>query len=125
MRFLLRVLVNAAALWVAVRLFHGITFEGGALAFLAVAAVFGVVNAFVGPVLKVLTCPLIALTLGLFTFLINGFLLWLTSALSVALGLGFHVSGFWAAVGGALVVSIVSAILSLLVIDGRPSAERG
>jgi len=123
MRFLLRVLVNAAALWVAVEIFHGIRFEGGPLAFLAVAAVFGVVNAFVRPVLKVLTCPLIALTLGLFTFLINGFLLWLTGALSQALGMGFHVSGFWTAVGGALVVSIVSAVLSLLVIEGRTGAD--
>jgi putative membrane protein len=114
MRFLVRLLINAAALWVAVRLVHGITYEGGGwLPFLGVALVFGLVNAFIRPVLKLLSLPLIFLTLGLFALVVNGAMLWLTSALSGALGLGFHVDGCWTAILGALIVSIVSALLSV------------
>ena len=113
MPFLIRLLVNAAALWVATRIVPGVTFTGGALAFLGVALVFGVINATLRPVTKVLTFPLILLTLGLFALVVNGLMLWITSSLSASLGLGFHVSGFWAAFFGALVVSIVSALLSV------------
>jgi putative membrane protein len=113
--FLTRLLVTAAALWVATRLVAGITYEGSWLVLLGVALVFGVLNAFVRPVLTVLTLPLLLITLGLFTFVLNAVMLWLTSALSNALGLGFHVSGFWAAFWGALVVSVVSTLLSLFV----------
>ena len=113
--FLTRLLVTAAALWVATRLVAGITYEGSWLVLLGVALVFGVLNAFVRPVLTVLTLPLLLVTLGLFTFVLNALMLLLTSALSNALGLGFHVSGFWAAFWGALVVSVVSTLLSLFV----------
>ena len=115
MRFLARLLVTAAALWVATRLVSGITYTGSWLVLLGVALVFGVLNAFVRPVLKLLTLPLLLLTLGLFTLVLNAVMLWLTSALSATLGLGFHVSGFWAAFWGALVVSIVSTLLSLFI----------
>jgi putative membrane protein len=115
--FLLRLFVNAAALWVATRLVPGVTFTGDWLPFLGVALVFGIVNAFIGPLTKILTFPLIIVTLGLFALVVNGLMLWLTSSLSEALGLGFHVSGFWAAFFGALVVSIVSTLLSMLVRD--------
>jgi putative membrane protein len=115
--FLARLLVNAAALWVATRLVPGVTFTGGWLPFLAVAVVFGVVNAFIRPVAKILTFPLIIVTLGIFALVVNGLMLWLTSSLSEALGLDFHVGGFWAAFWGALVVSIVSTMLSMLVAD--------
>ena len=122
MPFLIRLLVNAAALWVATRLVPGVGYDGGALPFLGVALVFGVVNAFLRPVLKLLTLPLIIVTLGFFALVVNGLMLWLTSSLSASLGLGFHVSGFWAAFFGALVVSVVSLILSLLIRD--PSSDR-
>jgi putative membrane protein len=115
--FLARLIVNAAALWVATRLVPGVTFTGGWLPFLAVAVVFGVVNAFIRPVAKILTFPLIIVTLGIFALVVNGLMLWLTSSLSEALGLDFHVGGFWAAFWGALVVSIVSTMLSMLVAD--------
>ena len=82
MRFLIRLLVNAAALWVATRLVPGVTFDGGTLTFLGVALVFGVVNAFIRPVMQVLTFPLILVTLGLFLLVVNGLMLWLTSSLS-------------------------------------------
>jgi putative membrane protein len=117
MAFLVRWLVNAAALWVATRVVPGVTYDGGWAPFLGVALVFGFVNAFIRPVAKVLTFPLIVLTLGIFSLVVNGLMLWLTSALSGALGLGFHVRGFWAAFLGALVVSIVSTLLSLLITE--------
>jgi putative membrane protein len=117
MAFFIRLLVNAAALWVATQLVPGVTYVGGPLPFLAVALVFGVINAILRPVLKILTLPIIILTLGIFALVINGLMLLLTSRLSDTLGLGFHVSGFWPAFWGAVVVSIVSTILSLLIRD--------
>ena len=119
MPFFIRLLVNAAALWVATQIVPGVSFSGGALPLLGVALVFGVVNALIRPVAKLLTFPLIILTLGVFALVINGLMLWLTSSLSSALGLGFHVSGFWAAFLGALVVSFVSTILSLFIADSK------
>ncbi len=115
MSFIVRLLVNAAALWVATRIVPGVEYRGDVLPFLGVALVFGVVNAFIRPVAKVLTFPLIFLTLGIFALVVNGLMLWLTSALAGALGLGFHVRGFWSAFFGALVVSVVSAVLWLLI----------
>jgi putative membrane protein len=115
--FLVRLLVNAAALWVATHLVSGVTFTGGWVSFLGVALVFGFVNAFIRPVAKILTFPLIIVTFGIFSLVVNGLMLWLTSSLSAALGLGFHVSGFWAAFFGALIVSIVSTLLSMMVTE--------
>ena len=117
MPFLIRLLVNAAALWVATRLVPGVGYAGGTLPLLAVALVFGVINAILRPIAIILTFPLLILTLGLFTLVINGVMLLVTSALSDALGLGFHVSGFGAAFWGALVVTVVSWLLSLLIKD--------
>ncbi len=117
MRFLLRLLVNAAALWVATRIVPGVTHSGSEVSLFAVALVFGLLNALLRPLLAFLSCPLLILTLGLFTLVINAFILWLTSALSGSLGIGFHVDGFWAAFLGALVVSIVSILLSIFVRD--------
>ena len=121
MPFLVRLLVNAAALWVATRVVPGVSFDGGLAPLLGVALVFGVINATLRPVAKVLTFPLILATLGLFALVVNGLMLWLTSSLSASLGLGLHVSGFWAAFFGALVVSIVSALLSMSI--RRPARE--
>ena len=117
MGFLIRLLVNAAALWVATRIVPGVSYQGEVLPFLGVALVFGVVNAIIRPITKVLTFPIIIVTLGIFIFVINGLMLWLTGSLSTSLGLGFHVTGFWAAFWGALVVSIVSTMLSMFVGD--------
>jgi putative membrane protein len=117
--FILKVLVNAAALWVATRLVPGVTYHGDWAPFLGVAVIFGAVNATIRPLAKVLTLPLIILTLGIFALVVNGLMLLLTSSLSGALGLGFHVSGFWAAFFGALVVSIVSTMLWALAREER------
>ena len=80
-----------------------------------VALVFGLLNAIIRPVLWLLTLPFLILTLGLFTFVLNAFMLWMTSATSDMFGLRFNVDGFGAAFLGALVITIVSLVLSLLV----------
>lgn len=118
MEFVLRLLLNAAALWVAVRLVSGITYEGGWPGFLGVALVFGVVNAIVKPVITILSIPFILVTLGLFFFVVNALALWITSGLAGWLGLGFRVNGFGAAFLGALVVSLVNLLLTWAM--GRP-----
>lgn len=124
MPFLIRLLVNAAALWVATQVVPGVSYAGGPVPMLGVALVFGVLNASLRPVAKILTFPLIIVTLGIFALVINGLMLWLTSSLSSALGLGFHVSGFWAAFWGGLVVSLVSMMLSMLVVADAPRSPR-
>ena len=110
---LVRLLINAAALWVATRLVDGISFTGTPIALLGVALVFGVLNAVLRPILKFFTFPFFIVTLGLFTFVLNAVMLLITSAASDALELGFHVNGFVPAFIGALVVTVVSFILSL------------
>lgn len=113
MRFLVAWLINAAALAVAAWLFDGIA-VAGAPTLAVVALIFGLVNALVRPLLKLLTCPLILLTLGLFILVVNAVMLMLTSWLAGILGLGFTVQGFWTALGGALVVSLVSFALTVI-----------
>jgi putative membrane protein len=115
MHVLLRLLINAAALWVATRLVSGISHTGDGVTLFGVALVFGVLNVAIKPVLFLLSLPFLIITLGLFTFVLNAVMLLLTSAASDALGLGFRVDGFWAAFFGGLVVSVVSFVLSLFV----------
>ena len=109
---LLHWLFNAVALWVAAYLLTGLAFNGSLLQLILVAAVFGVVNSLLRPLLTVLTCPLIVLTLGLFTLVINAILLLVTGWLSARWNLGFTVAGFWPAFWGGLVVGLVSLGLS-------------
>ena len=115
MHVLLRLLINAAALWVATRLVSGISYTGDGVTLFGVALVFGVLNVAIKPILFLLSLPFLIITLGLFTFVLNAVMLLLTSAASDALGLGFTVDGFWAAFFGGLVVSVVSFVLSLFV----------
>lgn len=114
---LVRLVVNAAALAVAAWLFDNIRVRGAddterVTTLLIVAAIFGLINAFIKPVLSVLTFPLTILTLGLFIFVINALMLILTSWVAGKVDLGFHVEGFWTAVFGAIVISVVSWALS-------------
>jgi putative membrane protein len=122
MSFLARLLINGAALWVAVQLVPGVSFTGRPLHLVGVALVFGIVNAIIRPLLLLLSVPLLVVTLGLFMLVLNGFLLWLTSALSGALGLGFHVQGVLPAILGALVVTIVSLVLTIFL--GRKGTRK-
>jgi putative membrane protein len=112
---LLHWILNAAALWIAAALVPGLDFTGGPGRLLLLAAVFGLVNSTLRPLLAILTCPLIVVTLGLFTLVINAVMLLVTGWLSESWNLGFTVSGFWAAFFGGLVVGLVSMILSLAI----------
>jgi putative membrane protein len=123
MKFLLRLLATAAALWVAVLIVPGIDYTGPWLHLLIVALVFGVVNAVVRPILVYLSCPLIVLTLGLFMLVLNALMLWLTATFSGALGIAFDVRGFVPAFIGGLVVGIVSAVLNIFV-GKKPERRR-
>ncbi len=116
-KFFIRWAINAVALYVAVLIVPGIELSGDWTGVLWLALIFGLLNALVRPLLKLLTCPLIILTLGLFTILINTALLLLTSRIGQAFGIGLSVDGFWTAVLGSLVISIVSVILSLFLRD--------
>jgi putative membrane protein len=117
---LLHWLLNAAALWVAAALIPGLDFNGGPARLLLVAAVFGIVNSTLRPLLTILTCPLIVLTLGLFTLVLNALMLLVTGWVSETWNLGFAVSGFWSAFFGGLVVGLVSMMLSLALMPKEP-----
>jgi putative membrane protein len=123
-RFLIWVVVNAAALAVAVALLDGVTLTGATdgdriVTLVLVALVFGVVNAVVRPVVKLLSLPFIILTLGLLILVINAFMLLLTSWLSGRLGLGFHVDGFLTAVVAAVIVAVATWVLELVLPGDR------
>ena len=124
MRFLLRVIVSAAALGVATWAVPGIELEAasgwsriGTL--LAVGLIFGVINATLKPLIKVVGCAFYILTFGLIALVVNGLLLWLTSVIAGKLSLPFHVTGFWPAFWGAIIVGLVSWLLHLLIGDRR------
>ena len=125
MNFLIKVAVNAVALWVAAWLVPGIgfgpdaTFGSKFATVVLVAVVFGLVNAVVKPIAKFLSFPVIILTLGLFTFIVNAFMLQLTEWIADPLGLSFTINHFfWDAVLGAIVITIVSMILGWVLPDG-------
>lgn len=120
MGFLLRIAVSAAALAAAAWLLDGIGFTGRddkVLTLIGVALIFGVVNALVAPIVKLLSLPFIVLTLGLLLWVINAVMLLLTSRIAEGMGLGFEVDGFVNALLGALIISVVSAILSVFLDD--------
>ena len=128
MRFLLRVLVAAAALGVATWAVSGIELLAGSGwtrvgTLLAVALIFGLINATLKPLIKVVGCAFYVLTLGLIALVVNGLLLWLTSVIAGDLSLPFHVTGFWPAFWGAIIVGLVSWLLNLLIGDKRRRNE--
>ena len=127
MGFLLRTLANAAALAVATWIFSGISLIGAdttqkVLTLLLVAVIFGAFNAILKPIFQIVTIPIVLLTLGLFLIVINAWMLMLTSWIAGLLGIGWQVDGFWTAVGGAIVVSIVSFIANAVL--GTEKRER-
>ena len=110
----LRIMINALALAAAVKIVDGITFSGEWWKMIIIGAVFGVVNSFLKPLFTLFTLPLIVLTLGLFTLIVNTLMLIITVELSEPLRLGLRVMDFWSAFKGALIISIVSMLLSWL-----------
>ena len=124
MRLLIRWVIVAVSLFVAAWLVPGIRVEGNAwLIFAVMAVILGLVNAIVRPILTFLTCSLVIFTLGLFLLVINALMLSLASSIAVNwFHVGFYVDGFWAAFLGALIVSIVSLILSTFIRE--PTRQR-
>lgn len=130
MRFIIRVVVNAFALWV-VTLIPALqvtvqAFPPGetlqlVLTLLAVAAIFALVNTIIGTIVKILAFPLYILTFGLIGFVINGFLLWLTAAITGWFGWGLTVGEFWWAVLAAIIISIINGVFGFIL---RPQAKR-
>jgi len=115
-KILIWVLVNALALAAATWWLDGIRLTGKSdtdriLTLILVALIFGVINSFVGPAVKLLSLPFIIITLGLLLLVINALLLMLTSWVSKEVGLGFHVNGFWTAVWGALIVTVSTWVI--------------
>lgn len=121
MRFLLRLIVNALALWLTTLIVSGVTVHPYApgttatvLTYLLIALIFGVVNAIIGTVIRIVAIPLYILTLGLISLLVNAFLLFIVSWISDAMGFGLHIDGFWSGVLGALVLGIIAWLLGLI-----------
>ena len=126
-KFLLRLLINAVALYAAVALLNGRGIDPQSdnwLSFIWLALIFGVVNAVLKPILHIVGCPLVILTLGLGALLINTLLFYLSGLLGANFGVGFTVAGFWPAFWGALVVSVVSFFLNALLRDSRDHRRR-
>ncbi len=130
MRFIIRVVINAFAIWVVTLIpVLGIDVRSFApgetlqfvLTLLAVAAIFALVNSIIGTVIKIVAFPLYILTLGLISFIINGFLLWLTAWITSGFGWGLSVESFWWGVVAAIVISIINAVLGAIL---RPQAKK-
>ncbi len=117
MSILLRLVINAAALWCAARFIDGISYTGSWPGLIGLALVFGVVNTFIRPVLRFFSLPIRILTLGLFTLVINAAMLLLTARIAAALDIGFTVRGFLPALLGAICVSLLSTVLSAVLIS--------
>ena len=127
MNALIRVLITAVALAVATALVPGIELRGDTtlskvLTLIVVALIFGIVNTFLKPIIKAVGCLFYILTLGLIGLVVNGLLLWLASWVAGKLKLPFHITGFWPAFWGAIIVGVVSWLLSL--IDDRIRKDR-
>jgi putative membrane protein len=128
MKLLLRILIPAAALGIAHLLISGIELTSGsdwskAGTLILVALIFGVVNAVLKPVVKTIGCLFYVLTLGLIGLVVNGLLLWLCSWVAGKLSLPFHITGFWPAFWGAIIVGVVGWLLNLVFDENRREAR--
>lgn len=125
MNFVIKVAVNAVALWVAALVINGVnlaedgaTWQSKTVTIVLVALLFGLVNAVIKPIAKILSFPAIVLTLGLFTFIVNAFMLQITEWISDAIGLSFSIDEFfWDAVFAAVIITLVSWVLSVILPD--------
>lgn len=127
MTLIIRWVISAVALFAAAWLLPGIHVDDTRawIAYAVMAIILGLVNAFIRPLLKLLTCPLILLTLGLFTLVINALTLLLAAGLANnVLGIGFYIDGFWPAFWGGIIVGIVSTLLNALIPDDDEMERR-
>ncbi len=123
-KFILRWAINAAAIYLAVTLVTGIHLEGDVTGVIWLALILGLLNAFIRPVLRFLTCPFIILTLGLFTFVINTFVFWLMGQIGKLVGIPITIDGLVPAFLGGLVVTLVSIVLSMILREELHGAPR-
>ncbi|MEI6289396.1 MAG: phage holin family protein [Chloroflexota bacterium] len=124
-KFILRLLINTVALYAAIAVVPGIHPQSSNwLSFVWLALIFGLLNALLRPFLKLLTCPLIVLTLGVFTLLINTFMFWLAGVVGTNFHVGFIVDGFWPAFLGGLIVTVISIILTTIFKDEKKSHKK-
>ncbi len=129
MRFVVRVLISAIALFVAAELVPGIQLTAGTtlskiITLIVVALIFGVVNAILKPIIKTVGCVFYLLTLGLIGLVVNGLLLWLTSWVAGKLSQPFHITGFWPAFWGAIIVGVVGWLLNVFLDEDRRNRAR-
>ncbi len=125
MQLLIKIVVNAVAIWVATAVVPGVVVSQGdaslgrkIVTLLVVGAIFGVVNAVIKPIVKLFSLPFYVLTLGLFAFIVNALMLMLVSWLAEQLNISFHIDDFfWSAIGAAVVVTLVSMVLNLVLPD--------
>ena len=125
-KFILRWAINAIALYLAILILPGIDLKSGLVSIIWLALIFGLINALFRPLISFLTCPLIVLTLGLFTLVINTFLFWLTSVIGQYFGLALVIDApvWWNAFLGGLIVSIVSVVMTLVLKDEMRGRRR-
>lgn len=127
-RFLIRMIINGVALFAAISLVPGISLQDpDPVTYVWLALIFGILNALVKPILKLVTCPVILLTLGLFSLIINTALFYLTAWVGAQFGVGINIDNFLAAFLGALIVSVVSIVLNMVFKDelkDRPKRKR-
>src|SRR5574341_2518598 len=126
-KLLIRWVINAVALWVAITFVPGIHAQPSWAGIFGLALIFGLVNALLRPLLNLLTCPFLILTLGLGTLLINTLLFWLSGLIGAQFSIGFTVDGFWPAFFGSLIVTLVSVALTLFLKDelkGKTKQEK-
>jgi putative membrane protein len=114
-KYFIKWLINTIAIMIAIKFVPGIVYAGEWWGILIVGLIFGLINTFIRPFIKLFALPLLIFSLGLFTFVINALMLSMTSWLSDKFHLGFHVEGFKAAFLGALLISIASMLLSCLI----------
>lgn len=124
-RFILRMVINGLALYAAVALVSGIVVQDPSpITYIGLALIFGILNALVKPILKFVTCPVIFLTLGLFTLVINTGMFYLTGLIGRQFGVGFTIEGFWSAFLGAIIVSVISVFFNIVLRDELKDSRR-
>lgn len=128
MRFLLRLIVNALALWLTTLIVSGVTVEsydpsGGELplilTYLLIALIFGLVNGIVGTIIRIVAFPIYIITLGLISLIVNALLLLIVAWISDAMGFGLHIASFWDGVWAALILAVISWLLGLIIRPAR------